>query len=199
MNFDIAIFYRDDTPEELILGLAKELRDADLNVESEQRSNEPVAAFEWVLPAVVIFIASQYAGGLAKEAAKEHYPIIKAIVSKYATKLLGIKQTTLVSSHSRNKLQASSPISSSFAIWSEALDGRSIKFLFLSDRDKDFYDNCADEAFKTLLNHAQDYPKDDILKQLEGIQMPHNEIYMVFDESLKVWKVVDNPATLLGG
>jgi len=195
MNFDIAIFYRDDTPEDLILGLKQELSDAGVNVKMEERPNEPIAAVELV-PVVVLFLASQFVGGLLKEAAKDVYPKIKAATSKYAVKLLGIKQKVIVSSESPNKLGQGSPVSSSFSIWSEALDRRSIKFLFLSDRDESFYSNCTDEVYKVLLDHAQQYPNDQISKELEGIERHQSTISLVFDESLKVWKVVDNAALL---
>ena len=43
MNFDIAIFYREDMPEQMVLDLVQDLRDANVNVETEKRPNEPVA------------------------------------------------------------------------------------------------------------------------------------------------------------
>jgi hypothetical protein len=192
MNFDVAIFYRDDTPEELISGLTHELREAGLNVETKKRPNEPVAAVE-LIPVVVIFLASQFVSGLLKEAAKDVYPILK----EHAAKFLGIKQQVIVSSSAPNKLAPMGPVSSSFAIWSESLDGRSIKFQFLSDKDKTFIDKSTEEAVNILLNHAHEYPNDSISKQLEGIEKHQNVISLVFDESSNVWKVVDNTSALL--
>ncbi len=191
MNFDIAIFYREDMPEQMVLDLAQDLRDANVNVVVEKRPNEPVAMVEWAFPAIVIFLASQYAGGFLKELAKDHYQFLKSRWFKFVSDASQIKQKAIVSSNSPNKLKEGSPITNSFAFWSKSLDGRSIRFLFLGDRDKDYYDACTDEVFNMLMNHAEEYPNDYISTQVERLPRKPNEIYMMFDENSKQWKVVD--------
>jgi hypothetical protein len=140
MNFDIGLFYQDDMPEQLVLDLAQELREANLKVEIESRENVPYAAIEWAIPAaIIIFLAKPYIDGLLKEAAKEHYPIIKNKLSTFAQKIIRLKQQIIVSSQSPNKLRKDNLVSSSFAIWSTTIDGRPIKFLFYGDMDEVYY------------------------------------------------------------
>ena len=198
MNFDIAIFYREDMPEQMVLDLAQDLRNENVNVETEKRPNEPVAMIEWAVPAIVIFIASQYAGGFLKELGKDHYTFVKEKFYDLVSNASKIKQQKFVSSNSPNKLLEENSITGSFAFWSQTLDGRSIKFLFLGDRDKDYYDICTEEVLKTLQNHAEHYPSDNISTQVEKLIKKPNEIYMLFDENSKQWKVVDNVTRLLG-
>ena len=192
MNFDIGISYLEDMPEELVLELARDLREAELNVAVEKRPNVPFAAFEWAIPAaIMLYFGKPYIDGLLKEAAKEHYPIYKEKLAKFAHKVLRIKQRRVVSSQSPNKLREDNPVSNSFAIQLQTVDRRPIKFLFLGDREEDYYQSCMDEVFNLLLNHAREYPNDYLSKQADRLPRGSREIYMLFDESSKNWKAVD--------
>src|SRR5436305_14708949 len=98
MNFDVGIVYRDDMPEAWVRDLAQELQEANVKVQTESRENEPFIAIEWAIPAaIILFLAKPYIDGLLKEAAKEHYPIVKKKLSAFAQKVLRLRQQTLVS------------------------------------------------------------------------------------------------------
>lgn len=192
MRHDIAIFYQDDMPEQLILDLARDLREADLKVEVKKRPNEPFMGLEWAIPAAIIaYLAKPYIDGILKEAAKDHYAIAKEKLTHFAQKVLKIKRKIFVSSQSPNKVRKNNPVSSSFSIWAETIDGRPLKFLFFGDREDDYYESCINEVFNTLLNHAEEFPNDYISNQAEKLPRRSREIYLLFDEPAKKWKAVD--------
>jgi hypothetical protein len=192
MEFDIVIFYQDDMPEQLVLDLAKELREANVEVETEKRPNAPFMGLEWAIPAaIIIYLAKPYIDSFLKEAGKDHYLIVKEKISKFARKVLKIRRQTIVSEQSPDKVRKDNPVTGSFAIWSQTIDGRPLKFLFFGDRDDDFYDYCISEIYDVLLNHAQEFPDDYISHQADRLPRRAREIYLLFDESAKKWKVVD--------
>ena len=132
MNFDIGISYLEDMPEQLVLDLVRDLREADLNVGVEKRPNVPFALIEWAIPAaVMLYFSRTYIDGLLKEAAKDHYPVYKNLLAKFAHKVLRIRQQNVVSSQSPNKLREDNLVSNSFAIQLQTVDGRPVKFYFL--------------------------------------------------------------------
>ncbi len=192
MKYDIGIAYQDDMPEQLVLDLAKELREANAEVETEKRPNEPFMGLEWAIPAaIVVYLAKPYIDSFLKEAGKDHYLIVKEKLSKFAKKVLKIRRQTIVSSQSPNKVRKDNPVSSSFAIWSQTIDGRPLKFLFFGDKDDDYYEYCTNEIFNALMNHAEEFPNDYISNQADRLSRRSREIYLLFDESAKKWKAVD--------
>ena len=192
MKYDIAIIYREDMPADLVRDLVQELRRADVCVQVEERENAPFAALEWAIPAaVILFIAKTYVDTLLKEAAKEHYPIIKRNLAKFSEKFLKIKQEVVVSEQSPNKVQKNNPVSGSFAIWSMTIDGRPLRFLFFGGRDRDYYEHAIDKIFDSLTNHAQEYPDNNISSQIIRSPGRSREIYLLFDDAANEWKVAD--------
>jgi hypothetical protein len=192
MKYDIGIVYQDDMPEQLVLDLAKDLREANVEVEIEKRPNVPFIALEWAIPtAIIVYLAKPYIDSFLKEAGKDHYLIVKEKLTKFAQKVLKIRRRTIVSSQSPNKVSKDNPVSSSFSLCSITIDGRPLKFLFLGDREDDYYEYCINEIFSVLLNHAQEFPDDYISNQADRLPRRSRDIYMFFDESAKKWKAVD--------
>ena len=192
MNYDIGISYIEDIPEHVILDFVQELDEANVTVNVESRPNEPFMAFEWAIPAAIIaYLAKPYIDGLLKEAAKDHYAMAKEKLSKFAQRISKVKQIMIVSSLSPNKLRKDNPVSNSFSIWSETIDGRPLKFLFFGDRDDDYYECCIDKVFSVLLNHAKEFPNYYISDQADRLPRKSREIYLLFDESAKMWKPVE--------
>lgn len=192
MRFDIGIFYQDDMPEQLILDLVSELRASNINVVTEKRENAPFMALEWAIPAAIIaYLAKPYLDSFLKEAGKDHYLIVKEKLSKLARKVLKLRRQIIVSEQTPNKVRENNPVSSTFSIWSRTIDGRELKFLFFGDRDGDYYDYCIGEALNVLMNHAHEFPNDYITHQADMLPRRSRDIYLVFDESAKKWKVVD--------
>jgi hypothetical protein len=134
MSYDVGILYRDDMPEHLVLDLASDLREANAEVAIDKRPNEPVAMLEWLIPAIAFIITLPYIAKLQELAAEDHYPKIKASLSKFARKVLRIKQQTIVSSQSPNKVQEDSPVSSTFAVWTTTNDGRRLNSCLVKAR-----------------------------------------------------------------
>jgi hypothetical protein len=191
MSYDIGILYRDDMPEQLVLDLANDLRESTAEVVLEKRENAPVAMVEWVIPAIAFLITLPYIAKLQELAAEDHYPKIKAGLSKFAKKVLRINQETVVSTQSPNKVQEDSPISSTFAVWTTTNDGRPIKFLFSKGKDDDTYDRGIEKIFDALQHHIQGKPNDVISREADKLSNPRKEIYMIFDELKDEWRVYD--------
>jgi hypothetical protein len=191
MNYDIGILYRDDIPEQLILDLANDLREANAEVAIDKRANEPVAMVEWLIPAIAFLITLPYIAKLQELAAEDHYPKIKAGLSKFAKKVLRINQQTVVSTQSPNKVQEDSPISSTFAVWTTTNDGRPVKFLFSKGKDDDTYDRGVEKIFEALQHHIQEQSDDAISREADRLSNPRKEIYMIFDEEKDEWRAYD--------
>jgi hypothetical protein len=201
MRHDVTIIYREDMPKQLVRDLVQELRGENVNVQVEERENVPYAAFEWAIPAaVILFIAKAYVDTLLKEAAKDHYPIIKRKLAKFADKVLRIKQQVFVSAQSPNKVNKNNPVSNSFAVWAMMIDGRPLRFLFYGDREEDYYEYAIEKIFNILMNHASEYPNDELSIQVLKAPGLSREIYLLFDESTREWKVADmRTGTFIGG
>lgn len=197
MSYDVGILYRDDVPEQLVLELANDLREASAEVAIEKRANEPVAMLEWAIPAAVFIIALPYVAKLQELAAEDHYPKIKAGLSKFARKVLRINRQTVVSSQTPNKIQEDSPVSSTFAVWTTTNDGRPIKFLFIKGKDDGTYDRSVEKIIEALRHHVQGQPDDAISREAGKSSKPGEEIYMVFDELKDEWRAYE-PSEDLG-
>jgi hypothetical protein len=191
MSYDVGILYRDDMPEQLVLDLANDLREANAEVVIEKRENQPVAMLEWVIPAIAFLITLPYIAKLQELAAEDHYPKIKASLSKFAKKVLRIKQQIVVSAQSPNKVQEDSPISSTFAVWTTTKDGRPVKFLFSKGKDDETYDRGIEKIFDALEHHIQGQSDDAISPEAARLSNPRKEIYMIFDEQKGEWRAYD--------
>lgn len=191
MSYDVGILYRDDIPEQLILDLANDLRETDAEVVIEKRENAPVAMLEWAIPAIVFLITLPYIAKLQELAAEDHYPKIKAGLSKFAKRVLRINQQTVVSTQSPNKVQEDSPVSSTFAVWTTTNDDRPVKFLFSKGKDDDTYDRGVEKIFEALQHHIQGQSDDAISREAYSLSNPRKEIYMIFDEEKDEWRAYD--------
>ena len=191
-KFDVGLLYRDDIPAQEISNLVDELSAAGATVVTEERENAPFSSIEWAIPAAIIaYLAKPYIETILEEAAKEHYPIIKSSLSRFAHKFLNVKEKKYYSSQSPNKEQFGIKVSGTFAIWSTTTDGRPIKFLFYGEKDSDYYDICIERAFVKLAQHFQEFPNDTISIQASSLERKTREIYMLFNESRQEWVVVD--------
>jgi hypothetical protein len=139
----------------------------------------------------ILYISKTYLDGFLKEAGKDHYQLFKEYLPKFAHRILRIKGQTFVSSQSPDKLREDNPVSNSFAIQLKTLDGRPLKFMFIRDREEDYYRSYMDEIYNVLSDHARQYPNDYISTQADRLPRRSREIYMLFDESIKRWKAAD--------
>lgn len=192
MDFEIAIVYREDMPEQLVLDLKEDLRKLNVRVKVEERENAPFIAIEWAIPAAIILILTKsYLDGFVKEIGKEHYLTVKKSIAGFARKVLRIQQETIVSSNAPNKISKDNPVSKSFAIWTQSLGGTHLRFLFLNYKSDNFYNHCSDKVFDALMNHAQEFPNDYISNQIDRLAKSPHEVYLLFDESADEWRIVD--------
>lgn len=61
----------------------QELSDNGLEIEISEYKNEPFAALEWLLPTgIVLYIAKPYFEVFLQEAAKDHYQLIKKVITE---------------------------------------------------------------------------------------------------------------------
>jgi len=69
--------------KEKISDWCKDISDAGIEVEVIEYKNQPVMALEWLLPTgIVLYLAKPYFETMLKEAAKDHYQILKKVISE---------------------------------------------------------------------------------------------------------------------
>ncbi len=101
-----------------------------LKLTHEEVSAEPFAGMEWMIPtAVFVFITRSYFSSFLSEMGKDHYHLLKGMISRSWKKIKAGKEYTIVSLGSPNKLMKDNPYSSAFSVLIPLEDKRVIKFL----------------------------------------------------------------------
>ena len=113
---DIGIEYRDDI-DPLIISEFKNVINVQ-NVKYDERSrpsDSMYAAHEWAIPtAVVVYLIKPYFETLLKEAAKDHYPILKKAIANLAFRSKNEINMSIIASN-EGKVDRDNPFTLSFS------------------------------------------------------------------------------------
>jgi hypothetical protein len=170
--------------------IAEELRGRGLSVELEGGENEVYASLEWLIPtAVFIFVADKYFGALLEEAAKEHYPAIRAaakrIVRKVFQRFGAFAQVYAVPAGKVTKSETHI-----VSILAKDRTGRLIKFL-LDERIP--VDTAIEEVFAILEQHYGPEARTSLIDaQVSGIPLRRSD-QLVFARNESGWELCYPP------
>ncbi len=183
----IALAYQSRFPEVLFEEFLNETRRVGLNVAVRQMEPTVMASVEWAMPtAIVAYLLKPYFATLLEEAAKEHYPLIKAQYKKLAGKVHGLINRNSDSSNRKSEH------SRYFSIYSTTADGTTMKFIFDENQSMEQWEMAAGMAFEILVRHHLENSSPDLAEDSlkEKRKTPHT-VYLVFNENTEQWEFFD--------
>ena len=138
-----------------------EMRSAGVKADAEVRESSVYAGVEWLVPtAIVVFIAQKYIGTLLQEAAKDHYPKVKAALLRLIKKTTGPGREVRVQFLASNpaKLRAADPVV--LSLCAPLRTSGSVTFVFEHSITSAFASAAVHELFEILIEHELKYPND---------------------------------------
>ncbi len=170
----------------------RDVRSLGINVAAEARPRGSIkASLDWVIPtAVALFIANKYLGTLVQEAAKDHYPKLKAAFLKLARRTTGTAREvrlTVVTSSSA-KLSDVDPVV--LSVWIQLHDSRRAVFRFDHTLSSAEVGSAVDALFELLRAHVRNDQQDDLLGRAPSAMpmSPSTPVVMRFDSEIGRWR-----------
>ena len=182
MKCDILISYTSDLPYSIVSEFVEEAEGTGINVIAEERESGPHAGIEWMLPtAVVVYLVKPYFEEILKEAAKDHYPMLKQGLLKLIRKLFGEKPEL-----------RQEKVSDIFSVMSQTSDGIQIEFLFVEGVSAEVCEETIENIFRIMREHYANAPNDRLSERVRQLEQnsPHT-IYLMYDEENKDHKILD--------
>jgi hypothetical protein len=130
---DVGLSYSESLDPEIADEFLRAFEATPFTREAKPREDAPLAGVEWLLPtAVVLWLSEKYFGTMIQEAAKQHYPEIRAALQKLVRRTTGpkreVRAIAVVSASTPAKLGKGDP--ATFSIYSVLRSGQRVKFLF---------------------------------------------------------------------
>lgn len=156
----------------------KQLSKGEINLSVEKRTPGIYGAWEWALPtAIVVYFIKPYFETMLKEAAKDHYSIIKK----------GAKSLIDKTIRESNKIK----LSEKLAIYCELQQERNIKFCLIEGLSSEEYDNQVEKLAELLKDHYNCYPEDKLTKKIKNQCFESHDYYAYFSPKSKEWELID--------
>ncbi|HEX8612667.1 MAG TPA: hypothetical protein VF800_15380 [Telluria sp.] len=131
MEHKLAIVYQAGFPLNSFQEFAHELSSDSINVHLEERpASGPLLGIMWTMMTLgVVFIGSNYFGGIFKELGKDHYEMLKKALAKLTEKTMNMPKIEPVLVGTSGKIGADDPISMAFPVWVELPNKKYVKLL----------------------------------------------------------------------
>ncbi|WP_150107195.1 hypothetical protein [Pedosphaera parvula] len=153
-NKPILLGWEKGIPSDIISDFSSVLNELSIPYLAEEREQRIYNASEFYIPTLVgIFIASNFFGGIFKEAGKDAYVALKNGIVRLAknSSLLPVK----IIKAGEYKVPDTSDYSRVFSIYSETVSGTKIKFIFPGKASDAEYFDMIDAMLKILEEHHQ--------------------------------------------
>ena len=181
----ITLIQIEGTPKELSDTFLSDTQDLQVEIEIKERPNYAMLSYDWAIPtAIFLYITKPYIETILKEAAKDHYPILKNSIANFIKRI----KTTFPKKIDWNSTEDTLP----FSIYSEIIEGGRMKFIFLEEPNQELYL----EQVEKLLIQLQDYHlnshNSSITKEINDKNI--NTIlglFLLYDKEENRWKVID--------
>jgi len=188
---DLAVSYLEIVPDELVDTLVSQLSHAGLVVVKERRENSVFAGVEWLLPsAIVIFIGEKYFGTMIQEAAKEHYPSVKAAFLALLRRTVGegrqVRITRIASRQTPHKLSSEQP--AAVSIYAILRSGHHVKFAFDDTMNEDVHMAALEDMLLVLERYYAGDSGGPIESASRNVQRRGLPIVMRYDRVSSSWK-----------
>lgn len=193
MNPDLILSRLDIVPSEVTDDVVGDLRSAGFDVETHKRENQPFASLEWLVPTAITLVITQYASGLVREAAKEHYPVLKRALLRLVGRTTGPEVETPLSrvSTSGKDITGEPPVV--FSVLTTLRDEKRVRFMFTHDLDADQHEAAVSDLLGAIDRYASGAPDDPITAQIpaEGT-WPKNDLVLRYSTQPGYgWRIVD--------
>jgi hypothetical protein len=161
-DFDIGIATEGDALGGIGRDFCEDARQLDLAVASEHKPTFSVkAGLNWVIPtAVGLFLANEYLGTLLQEAAKDHYPKLKAAVLRLARRTTGTDRKIRLTVLSSSAAKVAERDPATLTVWIVLRDSRRAVFRFDHRLEPDALTLATESLFRLLEEHAAGDPTD---------------------------------------
>lgn len=188
---DIYVSATGDALADIATEFAAEARRSGARVHLEEKHQSGVyAGLEWVVPtAIAVFLANQYVGTLLQEAAKDHYPTLKAAFRRLVRRTTGQDREVSIKIVSAGAAKVRDADPATLSLWVALGDSRRIVFRFDHELSPQALDAATDELFALLLSYA---PDDDahLLARAPALvpNAPWAPVVLRFDETRNAWR-----------
>lgn len=165
-NIHVALLHRRGLCASAITRFQREIESAGLEIELEEQPQMiKAAAYEWLAPtAIAVFLAKSYFDSFLGEAGKDHYHMLKEAIVRLGQNFFGDKAPTTTIIHTEGKIDSKTiKYSSTFSIYAELGNGKTVKLLIESDIDPKDLGTIVDKFLS-------------FLHQMHDGQSPSNEI-----------------------
>lgn len=189
-DFDIGIATEGDALGGIGRDFCEDARQLGLAVAAEHRPSFSVyAGLEWVIPtAMSVFVANKYFGTLLQEAAKDHYPRLKAAVLRLARRTTGTTREIglPVLSSSAAKMPERDP--ATLTIWIILRDSRRAVFRFDHRLDSEALALATENLFRLLEEHATGDTTDFLSRAPTLLAAPWAPVVLRFEPEGNRWQ-----------
>jgi len=188
-NHSLVVFYDSEVPEDFFKDFLRDVKGANLPVETRTITVGPMMALEWLLPTtVIVCLAKPFLDVFLKRAADDVadvvYPKIKNAITKLVIKVLVSTRGSWRRITTSGELPREGR-SAFFSIESETKEATRIKFVFNEGDSEEQYEACLDQALQLLQAHHTESPHDPFLDA--PVDEDRNTIYMLYDEDQQRW------------
>jgi len=209
-EIEILLRVQDALPNIAVDKLTEELNESNLNLKVEKFPNEPYAAMEWAIPAVIsAYLLKPFFEGYFKEAGKRTFNKTESIFSglfkrkkvnnlelskTWLKKLITtgrLIEVTMIASGPK-KLDPTNSMSQAVTVYAFTNDNKKLKFLFDNKLDNQTWELGIDKLYELMDTHYQDYPNDYITRGISV--MEHKtapEFYMLYNKITDEWEIID--------
>lgn len=166
---DLHVWVPHEFPDQIIEMFNNELSTPELKLEISKSPPRGVYNMvEWALPTLIgVYIFKTYFDTFLKEAAKDHYKLLKDWIKKTSKETRLIKVTTITASQSSEKVSKSNTQSKVFSVKSKTNTGLTITFLFDDSLDNELWDKAIDNLLSILENHFSNGETDRLTVEIE--------------------------------
>lgn len=173
-------------------GLLTPLR-GEINCKTLVRPTVAYEALEWTIPSLIAaYLLKPYFETLLTEAAKEHYPVLKDVISKLLKLGKENDATLIAAKQSSNKVNSSNTQSGFISFHMELKDGKYLKLLYDKNIPHSTWVESTEKMIELVKNHHQYYPDDLLTRRLKKLAYSSNsEFYCIYNPAPEEWDLLD--------
>lgn len=181
----LMVAHEEGVPPNLISEFIGECRSLGIEPHVERKEGGAYNALEDYIPtAIMLFLAKPFLDGFLKKAGEESYAALKKALAALIRKAAAIRLIVLTSG--KGKIDPQYPFSRYVAIYSRSPEGTTLKFLFYTEGDSDYF-SASTEALCDMLRTGN-LPRPDH-RPIGGIYILH------YDRQTKAWTYKPNRLT----
>jgi hypothetical protein len=188
-DFDVVVSYSEECPSGLVDPFILDLQDGGLVVTEHRREATLFGAIHWLIPtAIVVFLTERYFGTLIQEAAKEHYPVLKAALKRLVARVTGPDREIRVRAIKSSPGKAPDELEA-ISVCTILRSGRRLICVFEHATNASQQGVSIEALLVQLQAHFADYPADALTEAVRETETrPHRPVILRFDATSRTWR-----------